>query len=128
MVFLVGTLICQEFHIFPVQVRVNKYILFKLHLFMLHFILGVNSGVILMNLTRMRKSNVEQELIIYYNEFKQQIEKGFQDLINIYFYYNPKKIYVLPCNFNYRANHWYEYNSNKKIQIFKMSFLALQCL
>ena len=60
----------------------------------------------LMNLTRMRKLNWEDKIVAFYREFMFQIEIGDQDLINIFFHYNPKNVYVLPCNFNYRTTHW----------------------
>ena len=62
----------------------------------------------LMNLKRMRESNWEEKIVTFYHEFKPQIQKGDQDVINIFFHYNSKQLYVLPCHFNYRPEFWYE--------------------
>lgn len=51
--------------------------------------LGLNSGVMLMNLTRMRKFKWEEYILPLYKEFKLKITWGDQDLINILFYYHP---------------------------------------
>ncbi|XP_055902747.1 glucoside xylosyltransferase 2 isoform X2 [Eupeodes corollae] len=67
--------------------------------------LGVNSGVMLMNLTRMRLFDWENEILKLYKEYKSQITWGDQDLINILFYYHPDKLYIFPCIFNYRPDH-----------------------
>lgn len=68
---------------------------------------GLNTGVMLMNLTRMRQFSWQQKTVSYYKEFEAQIEIGDQDVINILFHYNPKLLYVLPCHFNYRPEFWY---------------------
>lgn len=67
--------------------------------------LGVNSGVMLMNLTRMREFNWNSYMLPLYREYKLKITWGDQDLINILFYYYPDKLYVMPCEFNYRPDH-----------------------
>ncbi|XP_030240789.1 glucoside xylosyltransferase 2 [Drosophila navojoa] len=67
--------------------------------------LGVNSGVMLMNLTRMRQFNWEQHVFPIYKEFKLRITWGDQDIINILFYYHPDKLYIIPCEYNYRPDH-----------------------
>ncbi len=51
--------------------------------------MGLNSGVMLMNLTRMRKFKWEEYILPLYKEFKLKITWGDQDLINILFYYHP---------------------------------------
>lgn len=53
--------------------------------------LGVNSGVMLMNLTRMREFKWESHVLPIYKEYKLKITWGDQDIINILFYYNPGK-------------------------------------
>jgi len=73
----------------------------------------VNTGVMLMNLTRMREANFnpgpptgrkvrwsDKLLFPLYNLYK---EDDFTDqlLVNIIFHYNPDRIYLLPCKFNY---------------------------
>ncbi|XP_032597723.1 glucoside xylosyltransferase 2 isoform X2 [Drosophila grimshawi] len=67
--------------------------------------LGVNSGVMLMNLTRMRKFNWEPHVFPIYKEFKLRITWGDQDIINILFYYHPDKLHIMPCEYNYRPDH-----------------------
>ena len=59
-------------------------------------ILGVNSGVMLMNLTRMRQFGWEKYVVPIYHEYKNKIVWGDQDIINI----------VYPCHYNYRPDHW----------------------
>lgn len=67
--------------------------------------LGVNSGVMLMNLTRLRQSKWLPSLLEYYKEYRLKITWGDQDLINIYFHYFPEQLYIYPCDWNYRPDH-----------------------
>ncbi|XP_067655590.1 glucoside xylosyltransferase 1-like [Haliotis asinina] len=67
--------------------------------------LGVNSGVMLMNLTRLRESVWLPSMIEYYKEYKLKITFGDQDLINIYFHDFPEQLYVFGCDWNYRPDH-----------------------
>lgn len=67
--------------------------------------MGLNSGVMLMNLTRMRQFKWEEYILPLYKEFKLKITWGDQDLINILFYYHPDKLYLFPCEWNYRPDH-----------------------
>ncbi|XP_055851935.1 glucoside xylosyltransferase 2 [Episyrphus balteatus] len=67
--------------------------------------LGVNSGVMLMNLTRMRLFDWENQILPLYKKYRSQITWGDQDLINILFFYHPDKLYIFPCIFNYRPDH-----------------------
>lgn len=48
--------------------------------------LGVNSGVMLMNLTRMRNYNWDQYLEPIYDKYRLNIVWGDQDIINILFH------------------------------------------
>lgn len=66
---------------------------------------GVNSGVMLMNLTRMREFHWEDYVVPIYKEFKLRITWGDQDIINIIFHYYPHKLYIYPCRFNFRSDH-----------------------
>lgn len=50
---------------------------------------GVNSGVMLMNLTRMRAFQWESHLAPIYEKYKQKITWGDQDILNILFHYHP---------------------------------------
>lgn len=67
--------------------------------------LGVNSGVMLMNLTRLRNSTWLPSIRNYYKEYKLKLTWGDQDLINVYFHFHPDELYVYPCEWNYRPDH-----------------------
>ena len=67
--------------------------------------LGVNSGVLLMHLERMRSSRWEKKMIAYQQEYDKKIVWGDQDLINIYFHYFPEKLLLYSCQWNYRPDH-----------------------
>ncbi|KAL6473587.1 hypothetical protein MHYP_G00171480 [Metynnis hypsauchen] len=77
---------------------------------------GINSGVMLMNLTRMRRAlfkndmtaiglHWEELLVPLLHKYKLNITWGDQDLINIIFHHNPEKLLVFPCHWNYRPDH-----------------------
>lgn len=66
---------------------------------------GLNSGVMLMDLQRMRSLEWERKLMPLYEEFKSTIVFGDQDLINIYFSFNPHQLHPLPCEYNYRPDY-----------------------
>ncbi|KAM5280630.1 glucoside xylosyltransferase 2 [Ctenodactylus gundi] len=85
---------------------------------------GVNSGVMLMNLTRIRSTQFKNSVVPsglawedmlhpLYQKYKNAITWGDQDLLNIIFYFNPECLYVLPCQWNYRPDHCM-YGSNCK--------------
>ncbi|XP_054640809.1 glucoside xylosyltransferase 2-like isoform X2 [Dunckerocampus dactyliophorus] len=85
---------------------------------------GLNSGVMLMNLTRIRRTMFKNSLITgglswedllhpLYQKYKNHITWGDQDLLNIIFHYNPECVVVLPCQWNYRPDHCM-YGSNCK--------------
>ncbi|XP_066258133.1 glucoside xylosyltransferase 2 [Euwallacea similis] len=67
--------------------------------------LGVNSGVMLMNLTRMRIFKWTEYVVPIYKKFKLHITWGDQDIINIIFHYHPGKLYIYSCRYNYRPDH-----------------------
>ncbi|XP_072386802.1 glucoside xylosyltransferase 1-like [Diabrotica undecimpunctata] len=67
--------------------------------------LGVNSGVMLMNLTRMRAFQWKEYVVPIYKKYKLKITWGDQDIINIIFHYHPDKLYIYSCRFNYRPDH-----------------------
>lgn len=52
---------------------------------------GVNSGVMLMDLERMRAQNWKERMIEYFNVYEKNTTWGDQDLINIYFHFSPGK-------------------------------------
>ena len=51
--------------------------------------LGVNSGVMLMNLTRMRKFRWKEKIIPIYRKYKLEITWGDQDILNVLFHNYP---------------------------------------
>ncbi|KAH6941286.1 hypothetical protein HPB50_015746 [Hyalomma asiaticum] len=67
--------------------------------------LGVNSGVMLMNLTRMREFRWEERVLPLQEIYGDKIAWGDQDLINILFSLHPDRLLVLPCRWNYRTDH-----------------------
>lgn len=77
---------------------------------------GVNSGVMLMNMTRLRENffkndmtavplRWEEMLMPLLQKYKLNITWGDQDLLNIIFHHNPESLYVFPCQWNYRPDH-----------------------
>lgn len=65
---------------------------------------GINSGVMLMNLTRMRQVSWEDDLVEIYRRNKRKLVYGDQDLLNIYFHDHPGRLYIFPCSWNYRPD------------------------
>ncbi|KAM3870179.1 glucoside xylosyltransferase 1 [Diretmus argenteus] len=85
---------------------------------------GINSGVMLMNMTRFREKHFkndmtavplrwEEMLMPLLQKYKLNITWGDQDLLNIIFHHNPESLYVFPCQWNYRPDHCI-YGSNCK--------------
>ncbi|XP_075527087.1 glucoside xylosyltransferase 2-like [Dermacentor variabilis] len=66
---------------------------------------GVNSGVMLMNLTRMRKFGWEEHLRILEQTYRQNIRWGDQDLLNIFFSMHRQRLLLFSCRWNYRIDH-----------------------
>ncbi|CAI5665287.1 glucoside xylosyltransferase 1 isoform X1 [Oreochromis niloticus] len=77
---------------------------------------GINSGVMLMNMTRLREKffkndmttvvlKWEEMLMPLLQKYKLNITWGDQDLLNIIFHHNPESLYVFPCQWNYRPDH-----------------------
>ncbi|KAM6895911.1 glucoside xylosyltransferase 1-like [Xenentodon cancila] len=77
---------------------------------------GVNSGVMLMNMTRIRSTffkndmtsvglRWEELLMPLLQKYKLNITWGDQDLLNIIFHYNPEFLLEFPCKWNYRPDH-----------------------
>ncbi|CAF1506304.1 unnamed protein product [Adineta ricciae] len=67
--------------------------------------MGLNSGVMLMNLTRMREVDMISKLMNIFDEFHLYIRYGDQCLLNIYFHSYPEQMYELTCDWNYRPDH-----------------------
>jgi len=66
---------------------------------------GVNSGVMLMNLTRMRNVNFEEKILPIYQKYKNKLAWGDQDILNIYFHEHPHEMHLMKCEYNYRPDH-----------------------
>lgn len=81
----------------------NKYLNGARHPFVKPF--GLNSGVLLMNLTRMRRFGLERRLVKIKKEFEGIIVWDDQDLLNILFSRNPENLYTISCRWNYREEH-----------------------
>ncbi|KAL8613479.1 hypothetical protein ACOMHN_007522 [Nucella lapillus] len=61
--------------------------------------------MIAMNLTRMRQSKWTKHMVKYSKVFGKQLLLPDQDLVNIFLYFLPEKLYRLDCSWNYRTNH-----------------------
>ncbi|KAF4114712.1 glucoside xylosyltransferase 1 [Onychostoma macrolepis] len=94
--------------------RIAWYSRFSRHPY--HGKTGINSGVMLMNLTRMRMTQFKNDMTsvdLHWDEllmpllqkYKLNITWGDQDLINIIFHYNPEMVFSFPCHWNYRPDH-----------------------
>ncbi|CAG7824552.1 unnamed protein product, partial [Allacma fusca] len=59
----------------------------------------LNSGVLLMNQTWMRRTDFSNEMRLIYVGYKKTIKLADQDLLNIYFHFHPQWLYPLPCEF-----------------------------
>ncbi|KPM05585.1 glycosyltransferase-like protein [Sarcoptes scabiei] len=66
---------------------------------------GLNSGVMLMNLTKMRQFDWIKRTEEIYQNFRNKIVWGDQDIINIIFSENQDRIHLFGCNWNYRPDH-----------------------
>ncbi len=74
--------------------------------------LGVNSGVMLMDLGKMRDARWRERILAYRKQYT-AIPWGDQDLINIFFAESPEKLYHFSCDWNFRPDHCM-YGSNCK--------------
>jgi UDP-xylose:glucoside alpha-1,3-xylosyltransferase len=66
---------------------------------------GLNSGVMLMNLTRMRNIGFQEKLIELYCKYQKDYVYYDQDLLNHYFKFQPHQMFELPCEFNYHESY-----------------------
>ena len=66
---------------------------------------GLNAGVLLMNLTRMRQSNWESQMLPTYLKYKPHIGLADQDILNAYLHFHPELVMEIPCIWNYRRTH-----------------------
>ncbi|KAJ8050720.1 Glucoside xylosyltransferase 2 [Holothuria leucospilota] len=67
--------------------------------------LGLDSGVMLLNLTKMREFKWSKRLVPIYKQYKDKIERGDQDLINVALYFHSDTVFEIPCEWNYRFDH-----------------------
>jgi lipopolysaccharide biosynthesis glycosyltransferase len=65
-----------------------------------YFPTGINTGVLLMNLRRMRAHNITGESLQRLND--ENVQYADQDILNTFAYYQPEEIFVLPCHWNKR--------------------------
>ncbi|XP_022653649.1 glucoside xylosyltransferase 1-like isoform X2 [Varroa destructor] len=66
---------------------------------------GVNSGVMLLNLTRLRTFGWSQRVASVYEQWRERVVWGDQDIINIVFSNYSEVVYILPCEWNFRPDH-----------------------
>jgi UDP-xylose:glucoside alpha-1,3-xylosyltransferase len=66
---------------------------------------SLNTGIILMNLTRMREVNFFDDLEPIVIEYGNDIKWFVNDVMGIYLYNNPDKYLELPCSWNYLTDH-----------------------
>jgi UDP-xylose:glucoside alpha-1,3-xylosyltransferase len=65
--------------------------------------IGLNSGVLLLNLRYLRAHPWNQELTDHLQKYTLQYYD--QDLMNIYFHHHPDELLVLSCDWNFRTDH-----------------------
>lgn len=65
---------------------------------------GINTGVMLMRMDKLRKKQFTTQLMHHYQTYKKNISLGDQDLINIYLHGNAHEAYLLDCSWNYRKD------------------------
>ena len=73
---------------------------------------GLNSGVMLMNLENMRNQNWNDKMLTIFEELKSSMAFCDQDIINVYSYYYPTELEMLPCSANYRPDFCLSSQSN----------------
>ncbi|CAN8022973.1 unnamed protein product [Ixodes persulcatus] len=78
--------------------NVSAYTRYAKHPFVLPY--GVNAGLILMNLTRMRNFGWESRLEPMYEKYNRPF--GDQALVNIVLHFFPEKLMMLSCKWNFR--------------------------
>ena len=62
---------------------------------------GLNDGIMLMNLTRLRGFGLEERVFFKYSEYKAKIGLTEMDVLNIIFNEHPDKVQVLPCSYTF---------------------------
>lgn len=66
---------------------------------------AANAGLLMMNLTRMRKFGLERRVEELRREFQGQLPWADQDLLNILFARHPLGLFTFTCRWNYRSEH-----------------------
>ncbi|XP_077494356.1 glucoside xylosyltransferase 1-like [Amblyomma americanum] len=66
---------------------------------------GLNAGVMLMNLTRMRKIEFERHMLAIHREFGSRLRWADQDMLNVFFARNAERLFTLTCSSNFRYEH-----------------------
>ena len=66
---------------------------------------GLNGGIMLMHLDRMRDmmDGWTRAIMAMQDKYKSRIKLADQDILNILFSFYPEKLYELPCEWNYRV-------------------------
>ncbi|KAM7307441.1 glucoside xylosyltransferase 1, partial [Ixodes scapularis] len=65
---------------------------------------GVNAGVMLINLTRMRNFGWVSRMGSLLDEYEDRLILGDQDLVNILFSVHPDRLFRMTCRWNYRPD------------------------
>ena len=65
---------------------------------------GLNSGVMLMNLDKMRHENWHSKMLTIFEELQSYMAFCDQDLMNLYSYFYPSELETLPCSANFRPD------------------------
>jgi hypothetical protein len=65
---------------------------------------GINSGVALMNLTRMRHTSFSNKIFQIMNTRTVELKLGDQDALNMFFNTTPHELFILPCRWNLRTD------------------------
>lgn len=65
---------------------------------------GLNAGIIMMNLGKMREMKFDRDRDDYIQEFgpSNRLLLGPQSILNVYGYRHPNHIYEMPCIYNFR--------------------------
>ena len=66
---------------------------------------GLNGGIFLMNLTRMRQVKFFDDVDPIFQQYQDILALFDQDIINIYLSRHPDRYLELPCNWNYLTYH-----------------------
>ena len=78
---------------------------------------GLNSGVMLMHLERMRLLPWSCVISRIFDVYRKQLLFGDQDILNIFFFFHPSSLHLLPCSFNYRIDNCNNVNSCPDVQL-----------